>query len=615
MRKIYLTLTFTLLCLGGLWAQSVPQGINYQGVARDEAGMPLANKEVFLRVSLGENELSAEPFFSESHLVQTDQEGYFQLIIGKGGSDVGTLADVPWSNKDIWLQIELFDSQYGGFKVASKNQLFAVPYAFHAEKADRLVDDNEVDLRSGSSIYWTTTGNNDTRPPYHFLGTRDDNALHFKTNNTDRLVITNDGQVQVLSGVTGGEGSYSAYPLTVQGSNQGIYIKVNGGRSSANNFVTFADGGTAGNPEAVGGTKWGEIEGQTLDELLTSFDYIFQNAVFAINIASLIAQSVATGIEVGGLAASGLAAGAAVGAAANVVALVASSVSLGLQIGEYNANAIASVGVTYASGSGDYAEWLLRDPESRDLSYGEIVGIHAGKVSLETEGADHYLVVSMRPIVLGNAPQEDQEALYEKIAFMGQVPVRVSGPVALGDYIVPSGNNDGVGIAVHPDDMKAGDYHRIIGVAWEEAPNQPLNFVNVAVGINANDLSQKVEKLNHRVDNIMGYLEGKEPLKSENELSQALITNSFMQPQTTMTKGITDEQFDQFVGQNEGFFKMAFQQAGEQLKAKGYNLDRFPGLEEIINDPIPFMKKIRRDPNYATQWARVDMQIKGNEGE
>jgi len=615
MRKIYVTLIFTLLFLGGLWAQSVPQGINYQGVARDEAGMPLANKEVFLRVSLGENVRSVDPFFSENHLVQTNEEGYFQLIIGKGGADKGTLSDVPWADKEIWLQIELFDSQYGGFKVASNNQLFAVPYAFHAEKADRLVDDNEVDLRSGSSIYWTTTGNSNTRPPYHYLGTRDDNSLHFKTNATDRLVVTNTGQVQVFSGVNGGEGDYNAYPLTVQGSDQGIYIKVNGGRSSSNNFVTFADGGNAGELAGTSGTKWGEIEGQTLDELLTSFDYIFQNAIFAINIASLVAQSVATGIEVGGLAASGLAAGAAVGAAANVAALVAQSISLGLQIGEYNANAIASVGVTYASGSGDYAEWLLRDPESRDLSYGEVVGIHAGKVSLETEGADHFMVVSMRPIVLGNAPQDDEEALYEKIAFMGQVPVRVSGPVALGDYIVPSGNNDGVGIAVHPDDMKAGDYHRIIGVAWEEAPNQPLNFVNVAVGINANDLSQKVEKLNHRVDNIMGYLEGKEPLKTDNELSQALITNSFMQPQTTMTKAITDEQFDQFVDQNEGFFKMAFQQAGEQLEAKGYNLDRFPGLEEMLNDPITFMKAVRRDPNYATQWARVDQQITRNQGE
>jgi len=615
MRKIYVTLMFTLLFLGGLWAQSVPQGINYQGVARDEAGMPLANKEVFLRVSLGENVRSVDPFFSENHLVQTNEEGYFQLIIGKGGADKGTLSDVPWADKEIWLQIELFDSQYGGFKVASNNQLFAVPYAFHAEKADRLVDDNEVDLRSGSSIYWTTTGNSNTRPPYHYLGTRDDNSLHFKTNATDRLVVTNTGQVQVFSGVNGGEGDYNAYPLTVQGSDQGIYIKVNGGRSSSNNFVTFADGGNAGELAGTSGTKWGEIEGQTLDELLTSFDYIFQNAIFAINIASLVAQSVATGIEVGGLAASGLAAGAAVGAAANVAALVAQSISLGLQIGEYNANAIASVGVTYASGSGDYAEWLLRDPESRDLSYGEVVGIHAGKVSLETEGADHFMVVSMRPIVLGNAPQDDEEALYEKIAFMGQVPVRVSGPVALGDYIVPSGNNDGVGIAVHPDDMKAGDYHRIIGVAWEEAPNQPLNFVNVAVGINANDLSQKVEKLNHRVDNIMGYLEGKEPLKTDNELSQALITNSFMQPQTTMTKAITDEQFDQFVDQNEGFFKMAFQQAGEQLEAKGYNLDRFPGLEEMLNDPITFMKAVRRDPNYATQWARVDQQITRNQGE
>ena len=490
MKKIVATLLFVCTLLGSaLWAQTVPQGINYQAVARDASGMPIANQEVTVRVSLGTEDVDANQFFSETHRVVTDAAGYFRLVIGRGAAGQGVLADVPWAEEQVWLNLEIFDNRVGGFRVLSTNELLSVPYAFFAEKADRLVDDQEINLRTGSSIYWTTTGNNFTRPPFHFLGTRDEQPLYFKTNNKTRMIITADGQTQIIAGESGEEDDYEAYPLTIQGSRQGIYIKVNDGRSSETNFVTFADGGPGIGP----GKKWGEIEGQTLDELLGSFDYIFQNTIFGLNIASLIAKSVATGIEVGGLAASGFGAAAAVGAAANVAALVAQAASLGAQIGEYNANAIASVGVSYSSGAGDYAEWLERGENVRDLHFGEVVGVHAGKVSLNTHHADHLLVVSLRPIVLGNAPQPDREADFEKVAFMGQVPVKVTGPVSLGDYILPSGNNDGVGIAVNPEEMQAGDYARIIGVAWEEAPAAPLNYVKVVVGINANYLSFKVD--------------------------------------------------------------------------------------------------------------------------
>lgn len=605
MKKIVATLLFVCTLIGGaLLAQTVPQGINYQAVARDASGMPIANQDVTVRVSLGTADMGTDLFFAETHEVVTDAAGYFRIVIGRGAAEKGILADVPWADEQVWLNLEMYDNRVGGFRVLSTNELLSVPYAFYAERADRLVDDQEINLRTGSSIYWTTTGNNFTRPPFHFLGTRDNQPLYFKTNNETRMVITANGQTQIISGVSGNEGDYNAYPLTIQNSRQGIYIKVNGGRSSETNFVTFADGGPGVGP----GMKWGEIEGQTLPELLGSFDYIFQNVVFGIQIASLIAQSVATGIEVGGLLASTFGAAAAIGAAANVVALAANAASLGAQIGAFNANAIASVGVSYSSGAGDYAEWLERAEGVRDLKFGEVVGIRGGKVSLDTRKADHLLVVSMRPIVLGNAPQPDREADFEKVAFMGQVPVKVTGAVNRGDYIIPSGNDDGVGIAVKPEDMQAGDYSRIIGVAWEEAPAAPLNYVNVAVGINANDLSQKVAELNRKVDNIMAYLEGTEPLLTEDGSEQVMVKNTLPQT-TTMTKLITDEEFDRFVEENEVFFTMAFDQAKEKLIKQGHNIDDIPGLRQMFDDPVTFMKAIRRDPMFTTQWGFVDQQI------
>jgi hypothetical protein len=81
----------------------------------------------------------------------------------------------------------------------------------------------------------------------------------------------------------------------------------------------------------------------------------------------------------------------------------------------YTTNTTDEIGVEYSSGSGDYAEWLRRKPNERVHQYGEIVGIKGGLVSLNTQDADQVMVVSRRPIVLGNAPQPHQEKYYEKI--------------------------------------------------------------------------------------------------------------------------------------------------------------------------------------------------------
>jgi len=81
-----------------------------------------------------------------------------------------------------------------------------------------------------------------------------------------------NGQVTIEKIGTGVSSDYNSYPLRVQGSSQGIAIKVSGTRSTSNNFVTFMD---------VNGIQ-GRIEGQTLSELQNSTEYKIQTALFAL---------------------------------------------------------------------------------------------------------------------------------------------------------------------------------------------------------------------------------------------------------------------------------------------------------------------------------------------
>lgn len=147
-------------------------------------------------------------------------------------------------------------------------------------------------------------------------------------------------------------------------------------------------------------------------------------------------------------------------------------------------------GVTYGSEGADYAEYLLKVHQEEIFLPGQIVGVFDGKVSKVTQGADQIMSVSINPVVLGNTPPQGEEDQYEKIGFMGQVPVFVYGEVKIGDFIVPSGRNDGVGIAVSADALAVKHMEQILGRAWSASDTQGLELINVAIGIKTNEWAE-----------------------------------------------------------------------------------------------------------------------------
>jgi uncharacterized coiled-coil protein SlyX len=141
-------------------------------------------------------------------------------------------------------------------------------------------------------------------------------------------------------------------------------------------------------------------------------------------------------------------------------------------------------GVELKSGSGDYAEYLPRLDPDESIAPGDVVGVVDGAVTKRTDDADQALVVSDRSIVTGNAPIEQSEDRdrYESCAFVGQVPVAVHGPICDGAIIVPSGDHDGTGRAIAPEDYRLGD-GPLVGRAWESSDEDGLTEVIVAVGL------------------------------------------------------------------------------------------------------------------------------------
>ncbi|MFH2095555.1 MAG: hypothetical protein ABIJ16_07625 [Bacteroidota bacterium] len=171
-------------------------------------------------------------------------------------------------------------------------------------------------------------------------------------------------------------------------------------------------------------------------------------------------------------------------------------------------------GVEYTSINGDYAEYLEKlDPEE-EFMFGQVVGVYGGKITKKTNGAEQFMVLSRAPVVLGNLPTDDKEEFYEKVAFMGQVPVWVKGNVNSGDYIIPSGEENGLAIAVSPENITPEQSGMVIGRSWSEGNNNMLNLVNIVIGVRSDDLSNFIVKQAQEINELKERLRRVEAMEA-----------------------------------------------------------------------------------------------------
>jgi hypothetical protein len=169
-------------------------------------------------------------------------------------------------------------------------------------------------------------------------------------------------------------------------------------------------------------------------------------------------------------------------------------------------------GVVYGSKGADYAESLPKEIPDQKFNLGSVVGIRNGKVSFNTKDADQVMVVSSRPVVLGNQPPKGEESAYETVAFIGQASTLVRGHCESGDYVISSGLNDGTGLAIKPENLKLSQVSRIVGRAWSDSKNDYISYVNVAVGLNTNELAKITMKAEERMASLESSAENQQTL-------------------------------------------------------------------------------------------------------
>lgn len=386
----------------------------------------------------------------------------------------------------------------------------------------------------------------------------------------ERTFLKGQVSINTLAPLTGADNDINAYPLKVEGSNQGIAVKVNGERKASKNFISFWDDNG----------MQGRIEGQTKSELIGSFEYIWYNSMEAIDLALGSAATIAdlTGLDDFDMA------------VIDGIELIAGAAKWA----EWNATTLANIGISYESGAGDYAEWLEKINLNETFSYGDIVGVNGGKISKQMTNASNFMVVSKNPIVLGNMPPINQESNFEKIAFMGQVPVKVRGKVAVGDYIIASNLNDGFGIAVSSKDITLNQFERIVGVAWSESANEfGFSMINVAVGINANDVVIKLKQQNQELNvikselnNIISYLKSKDKSIDFKQFEIQNKTVNVNEDNYSNAFKVTQNNIEE----NPEFIKQILIDAKKILDKKGVNYNQYEQTKRLLNDESYLLK-------------------------
>ena len=135
MKKHVSIFIFTVLCFLHSQAQA-PNAIPYQGVARNMSGNIIASQSISLRLSIRDVSSAGTVVYSEVHNVVTTSLGLFNVNIGQGSNQTGTLAAVNWGSAAKYIQVELDPAGGTSYTNMGTTQLMSVPYALYAQNSN-----------------------------------------------------------------------------------------------------------------------------------------------------------------------------------------------------------------------------------------------------------------------------------------------------------------------------------------------------------------------------------------------------------------------------------------------------------------------------------------------
>lgn len=265
MKKLVTMVVVSLMCFT-IFAQS-PQKMSYQAVVRNSTNDLLISSPVGIQVSILQGSSTGTPVYIEYQTATTNANGLVSIAIGDGNNLFGSIDAIDWSAGPYFIKTETDPNGGTDFSIAGTSELMSVPYALYAGNPNWLLVGNDIYNTNSGYVGVGINGN----PPQQGLSVGNgivvdqndlcdgslNNGLIFgsfsgegissdrtgtsinpfgiglKTNYTDRLTITNSGDIGIGTSTPGAK-------LEVTGN-----VKINDGNQGQGKVLTSDVNGVA----------------------------------------------------------------------------------------------------------------------------------------------------------------------------------------------------------------------------------------------------------------------------------------------------------------------------------------------------------------------------------
>lgn len=129
-KKCLLVFAWLAMFVSPLFSQA-PDQFDFQSLVRDEQGRFLGNRNVSIRVSIYQGNLSSPHVYRETGLVRTNQNGLLTWTIGKN-TTFYDFSSIDWGKGPYYLTTEVDPNGGANFTLSTTTQLMSVPYALYA---------------------------------------------------------------------------------------------------------------------------------------------------------------------------------------------------------------------------------------------------------------------------------------------------------------------------------------------------------------------------------------------------------------------------------------------------------------------------------------------------
>jgi len=246
-------LLFIFLCLPFIgFTQTVPQGINYQAVARDANGDVLMNQNLTIQFSVISDITTSAVSWQETHTVTTNDYGLYTAIIGQGtATSVGSSASfdvIDWGVSNHLLKVEV---DYGGGLIDMGTTAFmSVPYSLYSANPGP----QGVAGLDGTNGTNGADGAVGAQGIQGVVGTTGNTGSQGTTGNTGAAGTDGTNGIDGTNGVDGAVGAVGAQGI------QGVVGTI-GNTGSQGTTGNTGSQGTTGNTGAQGATGQQGIQG------------------------------------------------------------------------------------------------------------------------------------------------------------------------------------------------------------------------------------------------------------------------------------------------------------------------------------------------------------------